>query len=78
MLVGHVPIELSSLMNNFLKASYSNKLVAKFLERENEKSVWLFQRNSNTGRAASGSQEKYTHIEIVHMEKSFKKFPVMY
>ena len=29
MLVGHVPIELSSLMNNFLKANDSNKLVAK-------------------------------------------------
>ena len=46
MLVGHVPIEISSLMNNFLKASYSNKLVAKFLEREYEKLVWLLQRNS--------------------------------
>ena len=29
MLVGHVPIELSSLMNNFFKANDSNKLVAK-------------------------------------------------
>ena len=29
MLVAHVPIELSSLVNNFLKANDSNKLVAK-------------------------------------------------
>ena len=29
MLVGHVPIELSRLLNNFLKANESNKLVVK-------------------------------------------------
>ena len=29
MLVGHVPIELSRLLNNFLKANESNKLAAK-------------------------------------------------
>ena len=33
MLVGHVPIELSSLLNNFLKINESNKLVAKVSEK---------------------------------------------
>ena len=65
MLVGHVPIELSSLMNNFLKANDSNKLVAK-VSGKRKREVGLvvpakfkgIQIRENTGRAASGSQRK--------------------
>ena len=32
--MGHVSIELSSLLNNFLKANESNKLVAKVLGKK--------------------------------------------
>ena len=71
MLVGHVPIELSSLMNNFLKANDSNKLVAKVsgkrkrevgLSSEIQSSEEGVQIGENTGPAASGSQRKiHTH-----------------
>ena len=67
MLVGHVPIELSSLMNNFLKANDSNKLVAKVsgkrkrevgLSSEIQSSEEGVQIGENTGQAASDSQRK--------------------
>ena len=67
MLVGHVPIELSSLMNNFLKANDSNKLVAKVsVKRKREVGCSSeiqsceegVQIGENIGRAASGSQNK--------------------
>ena len=87
MLVGHVPIELSSLMNNFLKANDSNKLVAK-VSGKRKREVGLvvpakFKALTKEYRLAKIQQlqarkEKYTHFEIVHVEKSFKKFPVMY
>ena len=41
MLVGHVPIELSSLMNNFLKANDSKKLVVK-VSGKGKREVGLF------------------------------------
>ena len=67
--MGYVPIELSSLLNNFLKANESNKLVAKVSgKRKREvglvvpakfKGVHI---GENTGQATSGSQRKiYTH-----------------
>ena len=89
MLVGHVPIELSSLMNNFLKANDSNKLVAK-VSGKRKREVGLvvpakFKALTKEYRLAKildeqlqARKEKYTHFEIVHVEKSFKKFPVMY
>ena len=64
MLVAHVHIELSSVMNNFLKANDSNKIeyrLAKILDEQ-----------------LQARKEKYTHFENVHVEKAFKKFPVMY
>ena len=67
MLVGHVPIELSSLMNNFLKKNDSNKLVANVSGKrkrevgcssEIQSCEERVQIGENTGRAASGSQRK--------------------
>ena len=89
MLVGHVPIELSSLMNNFLKANDLNKLVAKVSgKRKLEIGLVVpakFKALMKEYRLAKildkqlqARKEKYTHFEIVHVEKSFKKFPVMY
>ena len=69
MLVDHVLIELSSLMNNFLKANNSNKLVAN-VPRKRKREVGLVvpakfkgvHIGENTGQATSGSQRKiYTH-----------------
>ena len=89
MLVGHVPIELSSLMNNFFKANYSNKLVTK-VSGKRKREVGLvvpakFKALTKEHRLAKildeqlqTRKEKYTHFEIVHVEKSLKKCPVMY
>ena len=89
MLVGHVPIELSSLMNNFLKANDSNKLVAK-VSGKRKREVCLvvpakfkalkkeYRLSKILDEQLQARKEKYTHFEIVHVEKSFKNFPVMY
>ena len=68
MLVGHVPIELSSLMNNFLKANDSQSFwKEKTRSRtgcssEIQSSEEGVQIGENTGPAASGSQRKiHTH-----------------
>ena len=87
MLVGHVPIELSSLMNNFLKANDSNKLVAKVSgKRKREVSLVVpvkfkaltkeYRLSKILDEQLQARKEKYTHFEIVHVEKSFKTFPV--
>ena len=70
MLVSHVPMEISSLMNNFLKGNDTNKLAAK-LSGKRKREVGLVRCSSeiqssdegaqigeNTGPAASGSQRK--------------------
>lgn len=89
MLVGHVPIELSSLVNNFLKANESNKVVAK-VSGKRKREVGLvvpakFTALTKEHRLAkilddelSTRKDKYTHIEITHIEKAFKQFPLMY
>ena len=84
MLVGHVPIELSSLVNNFLKANESNKLVAK-VSGKRKREVGLVVPVTKEHRLAkileeelSLRKDKYTHFEITHVEKVFKQFPLMY
>ena len=84
MLVGHVPIELSSLVNNFLKANESNKLVAK-VSGKRKREVDLVVPVTKEHRLAkileeelSLRKDKYTHFEITHVEKVFKQFPLMY
>ncbi len=84
MLVGHVPIELSSLVNNFLKANESNKLVAK-VSGKRKREVGLVVPVTKEHRLAkileeelSLRKDKYTHFEITQVEKAFKQFPLMY
>ena len=89
MLVGHVPIELSSLVNNFLKANKSNKLVAKVSGNRNREVGLVvpakFTALTKEHRLAkildeelSLRKDKYTHFEITHVEKAFQQFPLVY
>ena len=84
MLVGHVPIELSSLMNNFLKANDSNKLVAK-VSGKRKREVGLvvaakfkalkkeYRLSKILDQQFQARKEKYTHFEIVCTSKNHPK-----
>ena len=41
-LVGHLPIETSFLLNSFLKSREENTLIQKLLDQEKEKMDWLY------------------------------------
>ena len=77
-LVGHVPIELSRLMKNFLKANTENKLVAqiglvvpaKFLAFTTDLCLAKILETELRKRAL-----KYTHFELKSIVIQANKFP---
>ena len=79
MLVGHVPIQLSSLVNNFFKANESNKVVAKVSGKKKlvvSAKCTALTKEHRLAKILDGElstrKDKYTHIEITHIEKAFK------
>ena len=90
MLVGNVPIELSSLPNNFLKPNESNKLAAK-VSGKRKRQVGLVVPAKFKALAMEYSRlakildeqlqarkQKYTHFWDRTRGKIIQKFPVMY
>ena len=87
-LVGHIPIELSSLIDYFLKADESNSVVAKVTgKRKREVGLMVpaqftaFTINRRYAHVLdselSNKKDKYAHLELLCEPNCCKKYPVI-
>ena len=87
-LVGHIPIELSSLIDYFLKAEETNRVIAEVTGKR-KRAVGLvvpakFTASTMNRRFAhvldselNSKKEKYIHLELLHEPNCCKKYPVI-
>ena len=83
-LVGHIPIELSSLIDYFLKAEETNRVIAEMTGKRKREVGLVVPAKFTASRFAhvldselNSKKEKYIHLELLHEPNCCKKYPVI-
>ena len=82
-LAGHVPIQLSHLLKNFLEAEAGNKLCAQVTGKR-KREVWLVvpakftALTSELERELTARAEKYSHFELKNITFKENKLPMLF